>query len=154
MKQLRLSEFVLSSMRNDWRNHSRARGRRMTRRARATVRRVMFGFKDVCSYKNILQIFEFADAVDDEQLLYENLNHAFPTRGLDCAIAVISEPCYYMQWIERMKHRSRTCTRTRVVKLHRTTPLRRITCTKIVAFFRHRRRAARVAKIKVKLNIL
>ena len=114
---------------------TRAKVRRTTRRARATVRRVMFGFKDVCSYKNILQIFQFADAVDDEQLLYENLNHAFPTRGLDCAIAVISEPCYYMQWIERMKHRSRTRTRTRVVELHRTTPLRRIMCTNIFAFF-------------------
>jgi len=49
-----------------------------------------------------------------------------------------------------MKHRSRTRARTRVVKLHRTTPLRRIMCPKIVAFFRNRRRAARVAKIKVK----
>jgi len=42
----------------------------------------MFGFKDVCSYKNISQSFEFADAVDDEQQLYENLVKIMPsTRG-------------------------------------------------------------------------
>ena len=82
LKQVRLSEFVCRALRNDWRNHARAKVRRTTRRARATVRRVRFGFKDVCSCKNILQIFEFADAIDDEQQLYENLVKIMPsTRG-------------------------------------------------------------------------